>query len=405
MTARIRRRPGATREDRWELTVDLPPHPVTGRRRRLCRMFTGSKRAAERELARLVQEGTDETFVEPANETVRSFLERWLRDYVDTSVAPKTRMYYTQVIREHVIPRLGSRKLRQLRAVDVVEAQRYWLQEGWLRTKTRRGLSPKSVANVHRILHLALKHAVEWGLLAANPMDSVRPPRWERKQQAWLDLEEAQALVAQLETTAAGTAVLVKLSTGLRMGELLGLRWSDVDFDLQLIGLQQQLQWLSGIGYTMRAVKTHRSRRPVSIDSDLADMLRAHKVRQNEVRLKVADLWQPNGYVFANDLGEHLTPDQVRRTLLRALRAAGLPQIRPHDLRHTHASVLLRLRTPMKVVQERLGHSSFAITADIYSHVAPDLQGQAAGAFGAALHSSRERSASRDSDSGHAAVQ
>lgn len=113
----------------------------------------------------------------------------------------------------------------------------------------------------------------------------------------------------------------------------------------------------------------------MSIDSDLADMLRAHKVRQNEVWLKVGDLWKPNGYVFANDLGEHLTPDQVRRTLLRALRAAGLPQIRPHDLRHTHASVLLRLRTPMKVVQERLGHSSFAITADIYSHAAPDLQG------------------------------
>lgn len=313
--------------------------------------------------------------------TVRTFLERWIRDYVETSVAPKTRMYYTQVIREHVIPRLGSRKLRQLRAVDIVEAQRYWLQEGWLRTKTRRG-----VASMHRILHLALNHAVEWGLLSANPMDSVRPPRWERKEQLWLDLDQAQALVAQLESTAARTAVLVKLSTGLRMGELLGLRWTDIDFDLQLIGLQQQLQWLSGVGYTMRAVKTHRSRRPVSIDNDLVDILRAHKVRQNEVRLQAGDVWKPNGYAFANDLGEHLTPDQVRRTLLHALRAAGLPQIRPHDLRHTHASVLLRLRTPMKVVQERLGHSSFAITADIYSHVAPDLQTQAASAFGAALH-------------------
>src|SRR5262245_44107134 len=162
MTARIRRRPGATREDRWELTVDLPPHPVTGKRRRLCRMFTGSKRAAERELARLVHEGIDKTLVEPAHETVRSFLERWIRDYVETSVAPKTRMYYSQVIRQHVIPRLGSRKLRQLRPIDIVEAQRCWLQEGWLRTRTRRGLSSKSVANMHRILHLALKHAVEW---------------------------------------------------------------------------------------------------------------------------------------------------------------------------------------------------------------------------------------------------
>src|SRR5207237_8537342 len=138
---------------------------------------------------------------------------------------------------------------------------------------------PKSVANMNHVLHEAFRHAVEWRLVSTNPMDAVRPPQWDRKQQSWLDLDQAQALVHQLEATAAGTAVLVKLSTGLRMGELLALRWSDIDFDLQLIGLQQQLQWLSGIGYTMRAVKTHRSRRPVSIDTDLADMLRAHKVR------------------------------------------------------------------------------------------------------------------------------
>jgi hypothetical protein len=108
-----------------------------------------------------------------------------------------------------------------------------------------------------------------------------------------------------------------------------------------------------------------------------------------EIRLQAGEFWQAGDLVFANDVGRYLTPDQVRRALLRALRDAGLPRIRPHDLRHTHASVLLRLRTPMKVVQERLGHSSYAITADIYSHVAPDLQEQAAGVFGAALHSLR----------------
>jgi integrase len=186
------------------------------------------------------------------------------------------------------------------------------------------------------------------------------------------------------------------------MGELLGLRWTDIDFELQLISLQQQLQWISGSGYTIRAVKTHRSRRPVAIDADLVDILRAHKIRQNEARTRAGELWSTNGLVFANELGGHLTPDQVRRTLLRSLTAAGLPRIRPHDLRHTHASVLLRLRTPMKVVQDRLGHTSFAVTADIYSHVAPDLQAQAAGAFGAALHTPHQRGPVTDSDSGHA---
>ena len=297
-------------------------------------------------------------------------------------------MYYTQVIRQHVIPRLGNKKLQDLRPIDLLETQHYWLAEGWLRTKTRRGLSPKSVANMNHVLHEAFRHAVEWRLVSTNPMDAVRPPQWDRKQQSWLDLDQAQALVHQLEATAAGTAVLVKLSTGLRMGELLALRWRDIDLVGGAIELQLQLQWLTGQGYMIRPVKTHRSRRPVSIDVELIDALRAHRIRQTEMRQQ-SSVWQMNDLVFTNDVGAHLTPDQVRRALLRALAAAGLPRIRPHDLRHTHASVLIRLRTPMKVVQERLGHSTFAITADIYSHLGPDLQQQAAGVFGAALHGTR----------------
>jgi integrase len=398
MRGTLRRRPGKKHEDMWELAVDLEPDPTTGRRRRVYKVFRGSRKEAERALSKLVQAADSEPAVDPSRETVGAYLERWLRDYVQANVAPKTRMYYTQVVRQHIVPRLGKKKLQQLRSVDIVEAERFWLEEGWLRTATQRGLSAKSVANMHRILHLALRHAVDWKLLAVNPIEGVKPPRWERKEQAWLDLEQAQALVHHLESTPAGTAVLLKLSTGLRMGELLGLRWREIDLNARSIALQQQLQWLDGHGYVMRTVKSHRSRRPVSIDADLVDVLRTHKARQNEVRLQAGDLWQPSDLVFANELGKFLTPDQVRRALFRALRDAGLPRIRPHDLRHTHASVLLRLRTPMKVVQERLGHSSYAITADIYSHVAPDLQEQAAGVFGAALRTHQSDSGASAND-------
>lgn len=246
------------------------------------------------------------------------------------------------------------------------------------------------MSNMHRILHLALRHAVEWKLLPANPADTVKPPRWERKEQTWLDLPQAKILLEHLESTPAGTAILVKLSTGLRVEELLGLRWRDVDLTVRSIALQEQVQWLAGKAYVMRAVKSHRSRRPISMD--LVDVLRSYKARQNGARLQAGGLWAADDLVFTNELGAHLTHDQVRRSLLRALKAAGLPRIRPHDLRHTHASVLLRLRTPMKVVQERLGHSSFAVTADVYSHVAPDLQQQAAGLFGAALRTGADPS-------------
>jgi len=386
MRGRLRRRASKAREDTWELIVDLDPDPVTGKRRRRYKAFQGTRKQAEKALSDLVQEVVPGSYVDPSRDKLRAFLERWLRDYVEPNVAPKTRMYYTQVVRTHVIPRLGNISLAELRPVHIVEAQRFWMTEGWLRTRTRRGLSPKSVANIYRILHLALQYAVRWKLLAANPVDAVDPPRWERREQAWLDLEQAQALVQHLEATAAGTAVLVKLSTGLRMGELLGMRWRDLDLTTRTIALQQQLQWITGEQYVMRAVKSHRSRRPVTIDVDLADVLRAHKVRQNQMRLAAGEIWDAQDLVFTTETGHNLTPDQVRRSLLRALKSAGLPRIRPHDLRHTHASLLLRLHTPMKVVQERLGHSTFAITADIYNHVSADLQEQAAGAFGSALH-------------------
>ena len=251
-----------------------------------------------------------------------AFLERWLRDYVETNVAPKTRMYYQQVVRDHLVPRLGTKKLQQLRSIDIVEAERFWLAEGWQRTNVRRGLSPKSVANMHRILHLAFSHAVEWKLLTLNPIDGVKPPRWERKEQSWLDLSQAQvAGRASREFASEGTAVLVKLSTGLRMGELLGLRWTRHRPRPAVVwALQQQLQWLAAVGYAMRAVKSHRSRRPVSIDADLVDVLRAYKARQNEARSQAGELWKGDDIVFTNNVGEHLTPDQVRRSLLRALR-------------------------------------------------------------------------------------
>jgi integrase len=138
-------------------------------------------------------------------------------------------MYYQQVIRAHVVPQIGNKKLQSLRPVDILEAQHYWFTESWLRTRTRRGLSPKSVTNINRTLHLAFRHAVEWRLLTNSPMDAVKPPQWERKEQAWLDLDQARVLVQHLEATLAGTAVPVKLSTGMRMGELLGLRWRDIN--------------------------------------------------------------------------------------------------------------------------------------------------------------------------------
>jgi integrase len=337
MGSRMRRRPGMTdsTKDTWELTVDLE-RDASGRQRRRVVTFHGTKTEAKRALAKMEEDIATGKHVDPSRDTVAGFLERWLRDYVVPNTAPKTRMYYQQVIHQHVIPRVGNKKLQLLRPIDLLEAQHYWLTEGWLRTKTRRGLSPKSVANINRILHVAFKHAVEWRLLTTSPMDAVKPPQWERQEQAWLDLDQARILVQHLEATPAGTAVLVKLSTGLRMGELLGLRWRDINLTGGTIALQLQLQWLAGQGYVMRPVKSHRSRRPISIDVDLLDILRAHRVRQAEMRQQ-STLWQMSDLIFTNEVGAHLTHLRGVPSSRRSARGMAAPPASPNAMM-VHAS-------------------------------------------------------------------
>ncbi len=139
MRGRLRRRPGQKHADTWELTAEADPDPITGKRRRRYEVFKGPRKEAERALAKLVKAADEDGYIDPTRETVGAFLERWLRDYVETNVAPKTRMYYQQVVRGHLVPRLGTKKLQQLRSIDIVEAERFWLAEGWQRTNVRRG--------------------------------------------------------------------------------------------------------------------------------------------------------------------------------------------------------------------------------------------------------------------------
>jgi integrase len=183
---------------------------------------------------------------------------------------------------------------------------------------------------------VAFKHAVEWRLLTTSPMDAVKPPQWEGPEQAWLDLDQARILVQHLEATPTGTAVLVKLSTGLRMGELLGLRWRDINLTGGTIALQLQLQWLAGQGYVMRPVKSHRSRRPISIDVDLLDILRAHRVRQAEMRQQ-STLWQMSDLIFTNEVGAHLTHLRGVPSSRRSARGMAAPPASPNAMM-VHAS-------------------------------------------------------------------
>jgi integrase len=355
----------------WTVIVDLGSDPVTGKRRQLWRSVKGPKRDAEALLVQLLHE-RDTGVERPAGKlTVAEYLERWMTDYVEPNLAPKTTSVYRDVIRNHFVPALGS--------LDLVALRPSHIQSLYTRMLGR--LSKRSVLRYHQVLHAALHQAVRWQLLVRNPADAVERPRPARRELRTTTVEQARAVMAAADTTPIGAFVRLAFLTGARRGELLGLRWADVDLDGGALHIQQTAQRIAGQGIVFRQPKTRLSRRAIALSSDAVAVLRAHRRRQAEARLLAGPAYQDRDLVFASGLGTPLEPGNIRRTWLRIVSAAGVPGLRLHDARHASASFMLAAGVHPKIVSERLGHASVNITLDTYSHVLPGLQAAAAEAL------------------------
>jgi integrase len=359
----------------WTLVVDLGPDPVTGRRRQHSRAVRGTKREAEAELVRILDDRNSGVEQPSGRVTVAEYLARWLRDYVEPSLAPKTQATYRDVIRVHLVPELGSLKLAALRPSHIQS----------LYTRLGSRLSPRSIQRYHQVLHAALRQAVRWQLLVRNPADAVEPPRPARRELRATTPAEARRVMEAADATPYGPLVRLAVLTGMRRGELLGLRWQDVDLTGGTIHVQQTAQRIAGHGIVFRQPKTRLSRRSIALSSEAVALLRQHRVRQAEAKLLAGPAYQDQGLVFASGIGTPVEPGNLRRSWLGITAAAGLPGLRVHDLRHAHATLMLGSGVHPKVVSERLGHASVNITLDTYSHVLPGLQAAAAEALDALL--------------------
>ena len=369
--------PGSVRRrgNSWTVTVDLGRDPGTGKRRQLFRSAR-TKHDAERLLVELLHE-RDSGLERPAGrQTVRQYLERWLDDYVAVSVAPSTASHYRDIVRHRLIPALGSVELAELRPQQIQAFYSRLLHEG--RADGTGGLSAKSVLRFHQVLHAALHHAVRWQLLARNPADAVQPPRAARRELTTIDAADVSRLLAAADETPIGNLARMAVMTGMRRGELLGLRWRDVDLDGGMAHVQQTAQRIAGQGWVFRQPKTRLSRRSIALSPATVTMLRRHRREQLAARLLAGSAYQDADLVFASGLGTPLEPGTVNRCWWRVLASAGVGHVRWHDLRHAHATLMLSAGVHPKVVSERLGHASVAITLDVYSHVVPGLQVAAA---------------------------
>lgn len=313
--------------------------------------------------------------------TVQEFLARWL-DANQASLRPRTWSRYVEIAEIHVLPSLGGKKLRALSPADI---QRLYSN---LAASRPRPLSPSTIRKVHALLHRALGQAVKWGAVPRNAAAAVDPPRVPASSAEPPTLDEARKLLTGAWGAADPMAPLwtVAIYTGCRQGELLGLRWSDIDIDHSRLSVRRTLEAIQGGEPVFGEPKSTSSRRVVAIGPATIEALRRQKARQREERLRAGRHYGAYDLVFATEAGTPLPPRNVVRLFKKALDRAGLPRsIRFHDLRHLSATLMLVQGIHPKVASGRLGHSTIGITQDLYTHLVEGLDADAAGRIEQAL--------------------
>lgn len=356
-------------DGRWVARFTMPDGKVRA-------LYGATRQEAARKLSKAIHDR--DAGIQMASDermTLAHWLTRWL-ETVEPTIKPRTFTRYGVAVRIHLIPALGNVRLSKLSPSTV---QTFYAR------KLKEGLAPGTVAHMHSVLHHALDDAERLGLVAHNISDKVTHPHQPQREMHVLTQEQAQTLLASVKGERLEALYILALTTGARQGELLALRWSDVDLDTATMHISHTLQFRKGGGWYLGSPKTSRGRRRVHLPPVAVAALRKHKARQSEERLALGEAWPGHPFIFTTILGQPIRGTHFTDQFQLRLKRAGLPMIRFHDLRHTAATLLLLANVPAKVVSEMLGHSSISITLDVYSHVLPSMQESAAQAMERAL--------------------
>lgn len=349
----------------WEARITTGRDPGTGKQ--LQRSFTGKTQKEVREkMQAAAVEINQGSYSAPQRMTVGQWLDIWQRDYLG-SVKPKTVLNYSQNIKNHIHPAMGAIKLDALNAHTVQQ---------FINSLTDpRGLAPKTVKCIHGVLHKALQQAVRVGYLRFNPADACELPRLEHKEIHPLDDAAISAFLRAVRGHRFEAVYLTMLFTGMRRGEVCGLTWDCVDLDRGTIQINKQLQNVPGRPGEYRLISTKNDKgRTITAAASVVAVLKKHRAQQLRDRLAAGPLWQDNGLVFCNEIGERLSPHTVYNHYKRIVASIGLPDARLHDLRHSYAVAALRAGDDIKTVQGNLGHHAASFTLDVYGHVTEEMK-------------------------------
>jgi integrase len=350
---------------RWLVRVFLGRDRNTRRRRYHNRTVHGSARRAQEHLTKMLRERDLGRGLEASEITLNEFLDRWLTNAARPKLRDKSYRSYEGLLRRYIRPALGERILSTITPLDV---------QATCQQLVDRGLSSRTVRYAHTVLRSALRQAIRWRLMLQDPTDGAQLPRLGRREMHVLNAEQARSFLEAALKTHYGPVFAVALTTGMRPSEYLGLKWQDVDWDRGTVGVVRTLEKVKG-GWRFADTKRDRSRRVIKLQEWVLEKLKGlHAGR----RRSKYDMPEAADLVFTTPEGRPIYSDKLAQRFKAILREAGLPAMRLYDLRHTAATLALSAGVPPKVVAEQLGHASAAFTLDVYSHLLPHMQDEAA---------------------------
>lgn len=387
---------------KWALKIYIGRDPLTGKKKDKWFTVDGTKREAQVKMSELIAQHKGDGLIDAGKLTVADYLRSWMANHAQT-VSIRSAERYRTILDHHLIPNLGSTPLRKLSPVHLQEYYGKALAQGRVSPytlaqeepdapeKVVTELSPNTVKYIHGVLRIALQAAVRMQLIKSNPCTLVRPPRTDPREMKTLSPAESMALIKAFEGTTLHIPILLAVMTGMRRGEILGLRWRNVDLEGGVLSVAEALGEINGKTF-FKPPKTAKSRRTIALPAIAVEALRKHRAEQGKKSLSVGlrATFDKFDLVCPNPLGEPWPPGQLSTSFRKRTRTLGM-KLRFHDLRHTHITHLLAAGVNPKVACERAGHSTVAFTLNVYSHVTPGLQEDAAIRIDAALRAHYEK--------------
>lgn len=352
------------RGDKYSFTVDIGKDPRTGKRKQKTVSGFRTKKEAQAALAELVTDVEKGNYVEPVKRKFEDFALHYIETIYVNRVKRSSYETAHNVIKTHIIP--------FFRNVDINDIDQFLVHE-FYSLKMKEGYSSNYIQRMHEMIRLLLRVAFKWELMQKDIASLIQAPRIQKKTMNVWTIGQVNEFLKFTKHSRYHPVYFLAAYTGMRKGEILGLTWDDVNFEEKTISINKTLYHIKD-EFLLQEPKTSSSVRTIHIDDDIIRVLKKQKVKQNLERLKYGGVYKEHNMVFAQETGEFVNPPGVNGLFTRFIKQSGLPRIRFHDLRHTHATILLQMGVNPKLVAERLGHSSVNITLDTYSHVLPSMK-------------------------------